>query len=249
MTDQADRLQAVAKARCNAMHFDRIDYAPCSDCRAYVRAKFAMSDADAAWREKRGTPIAALRQEIGNFVPCQWCPSDACRIAGMCAHDYVPQPPSAPEGDVERLANLVHEAYLESSKRLGWGIKPKFDVLYEQLPEDAKEVDRAAVRAVLSGLSPAPQQARSAEIRCNLCRHLVNVAGDKCPRTICTGIGVSEDKARSEDEELGRLLREIPGVSLIEVSRGRWGARQWLNDWSNAASPLAALQSALAAKR
>jgi hypothetical protein len=53
---------------------------------------------------------------------------------------------------VERAAAAVHQAYLDTCDRLGWGVKPENRVPYEELPEDAKELDRASVRAALTAL-------------------------------------------------------------------------------------------------
>lgn len=52
--------------------------------------------------------------------------------------------------DVERLAGRVHYAYLITAARLGWPVKPEMAIPYAELPEDAKELDRATVRTVLA---------------------------------------------------------------------------------------------------
>jgi len=51
---------------------------------------------------------------------------------------------------VERGACAVHTAYLETARRLSWPINPKNDRPYDELSEDAKELDRATTRAVIS---------------------------------------------------------------------------------------------------
>lgn len=51
---------------------------------------------------------------------------------------------------IERLAALVHQAYLDTCERLGWPVKPENQVPYEELAEDSKELDRASVRAVIN---------------------------------------------------------------------------------------------------
>lgn len=53
---------------------------------------------------------------------------------------------------IEQLAAAVHQAYLETCERLGWEVKPANRVPYEQLSEEAKELDRASVRAVLKAV-------------------------------------------------------------------------------------------------
>ena len=54
--------------------------------------------------------------------------------------------------DVEAMAALVHQAYLDTCKKLGWPVKPENQIPYAALSEDSKELDRASVRAVLSYL-------------------------------------------------------------------------------------------------
>lgn len=51
--------------------------------------------------------------------------------------------------DLEEVAALVHQAYLDTCKKLGWNVKPENQVPYVELSEDSKELDRASVRAVL----------------------------------------------------------------------------------------------------
>ena len=67
-------------------------------------------------------------------------------------------PPSAIEqiagSDVEVLAALVHQAYLDTCERLCWTVSPSNQVPYAALSEDSKELDRATVRAVLIALGP-----------------------------------------------------------------------------------------------
>lgn len=53
---------------------------------------------------------------------------------------------------IEQMAASVHQAYLDTCARLGWGVKPENLVPYEDLSEDSKELDRASVRAVLACL-------------------------------------------------------------------------------------------------
>lgn len=55
----------------------------------------------------------------------------------------------------ETAAAAVHQAYLDTCARLGWPVKPANQVPYEELPEDAKELDRASVRAVRDALTAA----------------------------------------------------------------------------------------------
>jgi len=54
--------------------------------------------------------------------------------------------------NIEVLSEKVHNAYLETCKRLGWDIKPANNVPYVKLTEDSKELDRASVRAVAGAL-------------------------------------------------------------------------------------------------
>ena len=51
--------------------------------------------------------------------------------------------------DIERLAEKVHNAYLETCSRLGWKVSEANRAPYADLSEDSKELDRATVRAVL----------------------------------------------------------------------------------------------------
>lgn len=69
-------------------------------------------------------------------------------------------PGAAPgAGDLEELAEAVHDAYLETCASLGWSVKPENQVPYSALTEDSKELDRASVRAVLAHLRSTPQKA------------------------------------------------------------------------------------------
>jgi len=52
--------------------------------------------------------------------------------------------------DIETMAEAVHQAYLDTCKKLGWPVKIENQVLYAGLSEDSKELDRASVRAVLN---------------------------------------------------------------------------------------------------
>lgn len=65
--------------------------------------------------------------------------------------------------ELERLAALVHQAYLDACVRLGWPVKPSDQVPYEVLHEDSKELDRASVRVVLNALSFSVPVARDGE--------------------------------------------------------------------------------------
>lgn len=60
------------------------------------------------------------------------------------------------EGDIEKVAEAVHRAYLTTCEKLGWEVKPSNKVPYSELSEDSKELDRASVWAVLSILSDNP---------------------------------------------------------------------------------------------
>ncbi len=51
--------------------------------------------------------------------------------------------------NIELLAEKVHNAYLETCKKLGWSVKPENQVPYSELSEDSKKLDRASVRAVI----------------------------------------------------------------------------------------------------
>ncbi len=74
------------------------------------------------------------------------------------------QKPSAPgvEANVERLAALVHDAWVEQRRKAGWQygkvrngserITPSL-VPYDQLSQDERELDRISVRATLNGLT------------------------------------------------------------------------------------------------
>lgn len=52
--------------------------------------------------------------------------------------------------DLEVMAEAVHQAYLDTCERLGWSVKEENQVPYTELSEDAKELDRASVKAVLN---------------------------------------------------------------------------------------------------
>jgi hypothetical protein len=81
-----------------------------------------------------------------------------CRKCGRtCACDIEDSGPRCNEcGNIDHLAALVHQAYLDACARLGWTVRPDNAVPYEQLSEASKELDRATVRAVLDGLRGAP---------------------------------------------------------------------------------------------
>lgn len=53
----------------------------------------------------------------------------------------------------EELAPVMHEAYLECARRVGWPIRPEIDVPFEHMSENAKELDRAIGAAVLAALA------------------------------------------------------------------------------------------------
>ena len=54
--------------------------------------------------------------------------------------------------DIELLAEKVHNAYLETCKRLNWPVKTSNQIPYSELSEDSKELDRASVKAVISNM-------------------------------------------------------------------------------------------------
>lgn len=54
--------------------------------------------------------------------------------------------------NIKVLSEKVHNAYLDTCKRLGWGVKFANQVPYVELIEDSKEPDRASVRAVASAV-------------------------------------------------------------------------------------------------
>jgi hypothetical protein len=62
---------------------------------------------------------------------------------------------------MEKAAEAVHEAYLETCNKLGWSIKPENMVPYSQLSEDSKELDRASVRATMKSLQAGFHRAGS----------------------------------------------------------------------------------------
>lgn len=145
MTDQADRLQAVAKARLAAIRKYPDDYP--MDANEFESDIFiAMSDADAAWREK---------QRIKANCKPDW--NDEFNITEPLHALLVTPPPSAPEGDVERVARARSEA----------------DRRYRPNPQlygrDAQAVTVARAAFVagaeyfvgeIAALSPTPQPAR-----------------------------------------------------------------------------------------
>lgn len=53
----------------------------------------------------------------------------------------------------EELAEVAHQAYLDTARRLGWPIKPENDIPFAELSEAAKELDRGMVRTVLAHLA------------------------------------------------------------------------------------------------
>ena len=53
------------------------------------------------------------------------------------------------EYDLEVMAEAVHQAYLDTCERLGWLVGEDNQVPYAELSEDAKELDRASVKAVI----------------------------------------------------------------------------------------------------
>ena len=53
---------------------------------------------------------------------------------------------------VEMCAEKVHDAYLETALRLGWIVKPELNMPYDQLNDEAKELDRATARAALAAM-------------------------------------------------------------------------------------------------
>jgi class 3 adenylate cyclase/tetratricopeptide (TPR) repeat protein len=74
--------------------------------------------------------------------------------------EHIPPPPRG-DGDVERLAAWVHEAWVEHRRSAGWQYGKKRDdeartapsmVPYEALPDSERELDRISVRATLDGL-------------------------------------------------------------------------------------------------
>ena len=65
--------------------------------------------------------------------------------------------------NLEKLSELVHNAYLETCEKLGWEVKPENQIPYSELVEDSKELDRASVRAVLKGIGYAKLQEAEAQ--------------------------------------------------------------------------------------
>ena len=55
--------------------------------------------------------------------------------------------------DMEAMSASVHQAYLDTCKKLGWFVRPENQIPYAELSEDSKELDRASVRAVLAYLT------------------------------------------------------------------------------------------------
>ena len=60
---------------------------------------------------------------------------------------------AATEDDIEQLAEVVHEAYLAKCSELQLSVKQQNAVIYSELSEESKELDRATVRAVLGALA------------------------------------------------------------------------------------------------
>lgn len=54
--------------------------------------------------------------------------------------------------NIEVLAEKVHNAYLETCKRLGWSVKSSNQLPYKELSDDSKELDRVSVLVVASAL-------------------------------------------------------------------------------------------------
>lgn len=50
---------------------------------------------------------------------------------------------------IDTVAAVVHLAYLDACRRLGWSVKPENRGNYESLSEESKELYRATARAVL----------------------------------------------------------------------------------------------------
>ena len=65
--------------------------------------------------------------------------------------------------DIETVSAKVHEAWMESKKKQGVNSRKsekgeELMVPYEQLSEEARELDRATVRAVYAAISAAQQE-------------------------------------------------------------------------------------------
>lgn len=54
--------------------------------------------------------------------------------------------------NIEVIAESVYKAYLYTCKKLDWEVKESNKIPYSELSDDSKELDRAAVRAVLARL-------------------------------------------------------------------------------------------------
>lgn len=114
---------------------------------AAIPEEWAVGMADAAMRV---LPLySAPRSKEGNTVSDPIDNDTFLRNMIASAHPLVGEP------NEERLAEAVHEAYLATCARLGWSVKAENAVPYSQLPEDAKELDRATVRAVVAALRAA----------------------------------------------------------------------------------------------
>ena len=50
--------------------------------------------------------------------------------------------------ELERLASTAHDAYLKACDKLGFPVKPEYQLPYAALDERAKEIDRMVVEAV-----------------------------------------------------------------------------------------------------
>ena len=67
--------------------------------------------------------------------------------------------------DIELVAALVHEAWMKSKKAKGVETRKsesgeELMVPYDQLSEDARELDRASVRAVYAAIQSAQQETK-----------------------------------------------------------------------------------------
>lgn len=93
-------------------------------------------------------------ENLGAIIKDMHSRASAVRIA---VHHIRSTPSTLDIGaTVEGCAEAVHVEYLATYRRLGRLINPHYDRPYAELPENAKELDRATARAVLTHLGLMP---------------------------------------------------------------------------------------------
>ena len=140
-----------------------------------------LSDADREWAR-----TIAAKAVFGNDSSNTLCSSAACRnashgskehtcdvcrielliLAALAKRDAERQPVELSAEDQERISGIVHEQWMETKRSQGITSRKsesgeELMVPYGQLSEPVKELDRVAVRSVLTALNTLLREKRS----------------------------------------------------------------------------------------